>query len=101
MPHRDAGVVSGEYTLEEKKKIFTTDLNALEQADIVVALLTGRDIDSGTAAEVGYAFANNKKLIGIDANNVKFLNIFIWGLMDNGNKIVNNLSDLERHLDEK
>ena len=101
LPHRDAGVVSSEYTLEEKKKIFTTDLNALEQADTVVALLTGRDIDSGTAAEVGYAFANNKKLIGIDANNVKFLNIFIWGLMDNGNKILNNLSDLERHLDEK
>ena len=101
MPHRDAGVVSSEYTLEEKKKIFTTDLNALKKADIVVALLTGRDVDSGTAAEVGYAFANNKKLIGIDANNVKFLNIFIWGLMDNGNKIVNNLSDLERHLDEK
>ena len=44
---------------------------------------------------------SNKKLIGIDANNVKFLNIFIWGLMDNGNKILNNLSDLERHLDEK
>ena len=101
MPHRDAGVVSGKYTQEEKEKIFTTDLNALKQADIVVALLTGRDVDSGTAAEVGYAFANNKKLIGIDANNVKFLNIFIWGLMDNGNKIVNNLSDLERHLDEK
>ena len=101
LPHRDAGVVSGEYTQEEKKKIFTTDLNALKQADIIVALLTGRDVDSGTAAEIGYAFANNKKLIGIDANNVKFLNIFIWGLMDNGNKIVNNLSDLERHLDEK
>ena len=77
LPHRDAGVVSGEYTQEEKIKIFTTDLNALKQADIVVALLTGRDVDSGTAAEIGYAFANNKKLIGIDANNVKFLNIFI------------------------
>ena len=101
LPHRDAGVVSGEYTQEEKKKIFTKDLNALKQADIIVALLTGRDVDSGTAAEIGYAFANNKRLIGIDANNVKFLNIFIWGLMDNGNKIVNNLSDLEKHLDEK
>ena len=101
LPHRDAGVVSDQYTEDEKKKIFTTDLNALKQADIIVALLTGRDVDSGTAAEIGYAFANNKRLIGIDANNVKFLNIFIWGLMDNGNKIVNNLSDLERHLDEK
>ena len=26
-----------------KEKIFTTDLNALKQADIIVALLTGRD----------------------------------------------------------
>ena len=101
LPHRDAGVVSDQYTEDEKKKIFTTDINALKQADIIVALLTGRDVDSGTAAEIGYAFANNKRLIGIDANNVKFLNIFIWGLMDNGNNIVNNLSDLEKHLDEK
>ena len=101
LPHRDAGVVSDQYTEDEKKKIFTTDLNALKQADIIVALLTGRDVDSGTAAEIGYAFANNKRLFGIDANNVKFLNIFIWGLMDNGNKIVNNLSDLEKQLDEK
>ena len=72
LPHRDAGVVSGEYTQEEKKKIFTTDLNALKQADIIVALLTGRDVDSGTAAEVGYAFANNKKLIGIGETGLDF-----------------------------
>ena len=101
LPHRDAGVVSGKYTKEEKKQIFTKDLKALQQADTVVALLTGRDVDSGTAAEVGYAFANNKTLIGIDANNVKFLNIFIWGLMDNGKKILNSLNDLEKYLDEK
>ena len=36
----------------------------LEPADLVVALLTGRDVDSGTAAEIGYAFrARKKKLI--------------------------------------
>ena len=101
LPHRDAGVVSGEYTQEEKKKIFTTDLNALKQADIIVALLTGRDVDSGTAAEIGYAFAKDKTLIGIDANNVKFLNIFVWGLLGKGENIYNSLEDLERHLDEQ
>ena len=89
------------YKNDEKKQIFTTDINALQQADTVVALLTGRDVDSGTAAELGYAFANNKTLIGIDANNVKFLNIFIWGLMDSGKKILNSLNDLEKYLDEK
>ena len=48
LPHRDAGLVEGEFTDKLKKDIFTTDINALEKADIVVALLTGRDVDSGT-----------------------------------------------------
>ena len=52
----------------------------LKSADIVVALLTGRDVDSGTSAEIGYAYAFNKKIIGINANNIKVLNNFIWGL---------------------
>ena len=32
----------------------------LEPADLVVALLTGRDVDSGTAAEIGYAYKSGK-----------------------------------------
>ena len=67
----------------------------------MVALLTGRDVDSGTAAEIGYAFAKDKTLIGIDANNVKFLNIFVWGLLGKGENILNSLKDLERYLDEE
>ena len=51
----------------------------LKSADIVVALLTGRDVDSGTSAEIGYGYALNKQLIGINANNIKVLNNFIWG----------------------
>ena len=101
LPHRDAGVVKEKYTKESKGKIFTTDIKALDEANIVVALLTGRDVDSGTAAEIGYAFAKDKTLIGIDANNVKFLNIFVWGLLGKGENIYNSLEDLERHLDEQ
>ena len=86
---------------ESKGKIFTTDIKALDEANIVVALLTGRDVDSGTAAEIGYAFAKDKTLIGIDANSVKFLNIFVWGLLGKGENIYNSLEDLERHLDEQ
>ena len=67
----------------------------------MVALLTGRDVDSGTSAEIGYAFAKGKTLIGIDANNVKFLNIFVWGLLGKGENIYNSLKDLERHIDEQ
>ncbi len=101
LPHRDAGVVKDKYTKESKEGIFNTDIDALDKATIVVALLTGRDVDSGTAAEIGYAYATNKTLIGIDANNVKFLNIFVWGLLGKGKNILNSLEDLERYLDEQ
>ena len=100
LPHRDAGVVKGEYTEDIKDQIFITDIEALNKASIVVALLTGRDVDSGTAAEIGYAFAKEKTIIGIDANNVKFLNIFVRGLLGRGENILNSLEDLERYLDE-
>ena len=101
LPHRDAGVVKGEYTEDIKDQIFITDIEALNKASIVVALLTGRDVDSGTAAEIGYAFAKEKTIIGIDANNVKFLNIFVRGLLGRGENILNSLEDLERYLDEQ
>ena len=75
LPHRDAGIIEGEFTLEMRSKVYLDDKVALEASDCVVALLTGRDIDSGTAAEIGFATASNKKVIGINANNVFFPNI--------------------------
>ena len=101
LPHRDAGLVEGEFTEIKKSEIFDTDMNALNDADIVVALLTGRDVDSGTAAEVGIAYSQGKKLIGINANNIKVINNFVWGLFDYGNSIINGVEDLERVLIEK
>ena len=50
LPHRDAGLVKGEFTLEIKTRIYDTDMENLKSADIVVALLTGSDVDSGTSA---------------------------------------------------
>ena len=101
LPHRDAGLVEGEFTEIKKSEIFDIDMNALNDADIVVALLTGRDVDSGTAAEVGIAYTQGKKLIGINANNIKVINNFVWGLFDYGNSIINGVEDLESVLNEK
>ena len=95
LPHRDAGLVTGEFTREKKEKIFDVDMEYLEPADLVVALLTGRDVDSGTAAEIGYAFRAGKKLIGISANTIKPLNNFVWGIFNYGENIVDNLDDLK------
>ena len=37
---------------------------ALDGCDAVVAVLDGVDVDSGTAAEIGYAFAKRKPIVG-------------------------------------
>ena len=50
---------------KEKERIFRMDLEALRESDVVVAILDGECIDSGTAFELGYAFALGKKIIGL------------------------------------
>ena len=47
------------------RKIYEEDLRGLEGADVVVAVLDGPDVDSGTAFEVGYACAKGKPVIGL------------------------------------
>ena len=98
LPHRDAGLVTGEFTREKKEKIFDVDMEYLEPADLVVALLTGRDVDSGTAAEIGNAYKSGKTLIGISANSIKPINNFVWGIFSYGDNIVENLDELETFL---
>ena len=101
LPHRDAGLVTGEFTQEKKLKVFDKDMEFLEPADIVIALLTGRDVDSGTAAEIGYAYKSGKRLIGISANTVKPINNFIWGLFNYGEDILESLDDLKLLLSKE
>tara|TARA_B100000614_G_scaffold10568_1_gene9319 strand:- start:1314 stop:1730 length:417 start_codon:yes stop_codon:yes gene_type:complete len=101
LPHRDAGLVTGEFTQEKKVKVFDKDMEFLDPADIVIALLTGRDVDSGTAAEIGYAYKSGKRLIGISANTVKPINNFIWGLFNYGEDILESLDDLKLLLSKE
>jgi nucleoside 2-deoxyribosyltransferase len=37
---------------------------AIDNCDLVFAVLDGPDVDSGTAAEIGYAYARNKPILG-------------------------------------
>ena len=101
LPHRDAGLVTGEFTQEKKVNVFDKDMEFLESADIVIALLTGRDVDSGTAAEIGYAYKSGKRLIGVSANSVKPINNFLWGLFNYGEDILESLDDLELFLSKE
>lgn len=45
-------------------RIGETNCKAIESCDALLAVLDGQDVDSGTAAEIGYAFARKKRIIG-------------------------------------
>ncbi len=46
-------------------EIFRYCLEGVEGCDVVVAVLDGPDADSGTAFEMGYAFALGKPVVGV------------------------------------
>ncbi|MDR0439046.1 MAG: nucleoside 2-deoxyribosyltransferase [Methanocalculaceae archaeon] len=59
-----------EDTTESRSKnreelIYRRNLSALKNSDIVVAVIDGSDVDSGTAWEMGYATALGKRVIAI------------------------------------
>ncbi|MCX9082008.1 MAG: nucleoside 2-deoxyribosyltransferase [Candidatus Methanoperedens sp.] len=45
--------------------IFNKNLKGIENSDILVAVLDGADVDSGTAWEIGFAFAKGKSVLGL------------------------------------
>ena len=87
LPHRDqSGINESELEKTEmseatKDRIFNNDLDALKGADITVALITGWDIDSGTAGEIGHTFASGKHIIAIDASERRYRNLFVKGMI--------------------
>ena len=46
-------------------EIGRSNTEMIDRSDVVIAVLDGVDVDSGTAAEVGYAFASSKRVYGI------------------------------------
>jgi len=64
LPH-DVGDDSHTRNKEEQSWIFSENLKALEKADTIVAIIDGADADSGTAWEMGYAFAQGKQVFAL------------------------------------
>ncbi len=50
---------------ENQHALFTKNLQALKRSDIIVAVIDGADADSGTAWEMGYAYAQGKPVIAL------------------------------------
>ena len=97
LPHRDqSGIDESELEKTEmseatKDRIFNNDLDALKGSDITVALITGWDIDSGTAGEIGYTFACGKPIVAIDASERRYRNLFVEGMIT---KTVNDVDEI-------
>ena len=105
LPHRDQKDVTEEELKQlnmsnaTKEKIFNNDLNALKTSDLTVALLTGQDIDSGTAAEIGFSYANKKPVVAITASERRFRNLFVEGMIDKTIDEIDILVDTIKSLD--
>jgi nucleoside 2-deoxyribosyltransferase len=74
----------------------------IDRADMVLAVLDGSDVDSGTAAEIGYAFAKGKPILGyrgdfrLSADNEgSTVNLQVeYFIRQSGGDIVTKLADL-------
>jgi nucleoside 2-deoxyribosyltransferase len=98
LPQRDVGRLDELLAKEggrAYRAIFEQDLKGLDQADAVVAILDGPDVDSGTAFEIGYAFAKGKPVIGLKTD----MRVFAKDEELN-NMIAQGIRALARNLDE-
>lgn len=80
-------------------KIYKLNRELIDKSDIVVAVLDGADVDSGTAWEIGYATAKGKKVIGIKTDGRLHGKDQVVNLMiQESVKIVNSLEELEKEI---
>ena len=100
LPHRDGGELGKGL---KRLDIFSLDIANLNNADIVVALLDGQDVDSGTCIELGYAYAKGKKIFGIITDFRSYCtndhephrpNLMVWGVCEEGNTLFHHLEEL-------
>ncbi len=65
LPQEDAEDTTDERENQNQKLIFKKCVEGVDSSDIVVAVLDGVDVDSGTAWEIGYAYAKDKPVVGL------------------------------------
>jgi len=88
------------------REMAATNRAAIDEAHGVIAILDGTDVDSGTAAEIGYAFARGKLIVGyrgdfrLSADNEgSIVNLQVeFFIRRSGGTIVDRYEDLESGL---
>jgi|TARA_B100001971_G_C18249066_1_gene576678 nucleoside 2-deoxyribosyltransferase len=95
LPHRDAGL----YEKGDSIEFFNKNKDALDECKIIIAYLDWKGISSGTAWELGYAYAKNIPIIAL-ADDVETVDDFyrICVMCFNSVKIVGSLEELKKEL---
>ncbi|MDD5254403.1 MAG: nucleoside 2-deoxyribosyltransferase [Candidatus Nanoarchaeia archaeon] len=95
LPHRDVGV----FTKGDSKPFFIKDSEVIDECGLMIAILDWKGIGSGTAWEIGYAYAKNIPVISLveDRNSLnQFDRVCVMVL--NSVKLVENLDELKKEL---
>lgn len=103
-------------TVEERRRAWRelnmeighTNRLAIDGCDLVLAILDGVDVDSGTASEIGYAFARGKPIMGYRSdfrlssdNEGSIVNLQVeYFIRGSGGTIVSTLSALGEALSQ-
>lgn len=93
LPHRDAAFPDESDAIA----IFTADVSGLLECNLVIALLDGQDIDSGTCVEIGIAWRDGLKLVGITTDVIRraYSNAMPYGACLESLGIAKSLPELE------
>lgn len=95
LPHRDVGV----YEKGDSKPFFLEDSKVIDECGLMIAWLDWKGIGSGTAWEIGYAYAKEIPVIGIieDRESIsEFDRVCVMVL--NSVHLVDSLDELEKEL---
>lgn len=96
LPHRDVGVYQ---TGQDSKPFFEADKKPLDECQIVLAVLDWKGIGSGTAWEIGYAYAKDIPVIALieDLKSVERQER-ICVMCLNSVKLVENLEQMKKEI---
>ncbi|MFW6116930.1 MAG: nucleoside 2-deoxyribosyltransferase [bacterium] len=102
LPHRDGEKAED---VQEPGYVFQRNLTHLEMAELVVGVLDGQDVDSGTAIELGYAYAKDKPILALLTDTrarpphsimTQRPNLMVSGVCENAGAVFASVDDLVR-----
>lgn len=98
LPHRDVGV----FEEGDSKPFFVKDRDMVDWCDLMVAVIDWKGISSGTAWEMGYAYAKKVPIIGLVEDKESFGKDYrICVMCYNSAYLVESLDELKKELEKR